>query len=307
LLFDNAATKGADCRDSMRVLELLLDGQRARGARLQGADGEAVDVEAKVVVDATGQQSLVANALGLKRVDPALKKAAIWTYFNGAEREPGKHGGATIILHTQSKEAWFWYIPLADDVTSVGVVGDNDFLLKRGQSPEEVFAAELANCPAIQRRLAVAEQVDKHHVAKEFSYRTEQAAGEGWVLVGDAWGFIDPIYSSGVYFAMKSGELAADAIVEGLAAGDTSAAMLGRWTSEFASGTRWVRRLVDAYYTNEFSFGHFMKQNPGQVGALTDLLIGRIFHSSAGDIFQAMDPMLEAIKQSGMGKAESRR
>ena len=116
-------------------------------------------------------------------------------------------------------------------------------------------------------------------------------------MVGDAFGFIDPIYSSGVYFALKSGEMAADAITEGLAGDDTSAAQLGKWTDEFKSGTKWIRKLVSAYYTNEFSFGHFMRDFPDHRGNLTDLLIGRIFYDGAGKLFEDMDPQLAAVRK----------
>ena len=139
-----------------------------------------------------------------------------------------------------------------------------------------------------------AKLVSEFHAIKEFSYFTSQHAGDGWVLIGDAWGFIDPIYSSGVYFALKSGELAADAVVEGLARGDTSGQQLGKWTDGFKVGVNWVRKLVEAYYTNEFSFGSFMREFPQHRGNLTDLLIGRIFYDGAGQIFQDMDPRLEA-------------
>ena len=292
LLFDNAARHGADCVDETRVLEVVFDGTRARGVRLQTATGETREISARVVVDATGQQALLASALGIKRENPDLRKAAIWTYYRDARRDEGKNGGATVILHTRSKDAWFWFIPLANEITSIGVVGDHTFLLKRGQTPDAVYETELGNCVALQERLTRAERVDKHHVIKEFSYLTERAAGDGWTLVGDAWGFIDPIYSSGVFFAFKSGELAADAIHAALEANDTSAARLGVWADEFAAATTWIRKLVGAFYTKDFSFGQFMQANPDQAGPLTDLLIGRIFHSGAGDIFNRMDPML---------------
>ncbi len=289
LLLDNAAARGADCREATRVLEVLFDGNRAHGAQLQTSDGRRQSVQAKVVVDASGQQALLANALGLKRIHPQLKKAAVWSYYQGAMRESGKHGGATVILQNRSGQAWFWYIPLSNGVTSVGVVRDRDALLRSGESPAEIFARELADCPALEQRLAGATRTDDFHVAKEFSYDTRQSAGDGWVLVGDAWGFIDPIYSSGVYFALKSGELAADAIVAALADGETTAARLGSWLEGFQQGTSWIRRLVDAYYDEQFSFGRFMRDHPEQLGSLTNLLIGRIFHPQAGEIFAAMD------------------
>ena len=299
MLFDNAAEKGACCRDKTRVTNVLFDDGRATGVELGLEDGSTQQVKAKVVVDATGLSAILANHLNLKQEYEHLKKIAVWTYFKNAEREPGPHGGATIILHTKLKDSWFWFIPLRDNITSVGVVGNRDYMLDGRSTPENTFAEELELCGAMQRRLASAEQVEKHRIAREFSYKTSRQSGDGWVLVGDAFGFIDPIYSSGVYFALKSGELAADAIVEGLQNNDLSAAQLGKWINDYSSGTQWIHKLVEAYYTNEFSFGKFLQGHPHHIGHLTDLLIGRIFHDTAGDIFDEMEPaMAEAVKMA---------
>ncbi|MGB6045565.1 MAG: tryptophan 7-halogenase, partial [Pirellulales bacterium] len=183
-----------------------------------------------------------------------------------------------------------------DNITSIGVVGDVDYLLKGRGKSDVVFAEELAKCPALAQRLEAAERIDDFRAAREFSYKSDVPAGDGWVLVGDAYGFIDPIYSSGVYLALKSGEMAADCIVAGLAEDDTSAGRLSAWVPEFEAGVHRIRKLVDAYYTREFSFGQFAKQHPEHIPGLTDLLIGRIFHDSAGDIFNDMDPMLAAAR-----------
>ena len=287
LLFDNAGEKGAHCRDATRVLDVLFEDERAVGVQLQGA-GVPQTVRSRVVVDATGQSAMLAGKLGLKQVIPELRKSAIWTYYRDAERVDGPHGGATVILHTQSKEAWFWYIPLSDGRTSVGLVGDADFLLKRGCAIEEVFQQELDNCPPLRRRLQQATQLEPHQVAKEFSYTTSQNAGNGWVCVGDAFGFIDPIYSSGVYFALKTGEMAADAICQGLRNDTLDSQTLGNWTECFKSGSQWVRKLVAAFYDNDFSIGGFMKAHPEHADNLTDILIGRIFTAEAGQMFEDM-------------------
>ena len=126
-------------------------------------------------------------------------------------------------------------------------------------------------CPGLHSRLANATRCDVFRVQKEYSYRASRAAGDGWVLVGDAFGFLDPLYSSGVLLALKSGQLAADAVAEGLARGDTSAAQLGKWEPDFARGMDRMRRLVCAFYDG-FSFGRFIKQHPHLKGLLTDLL-----------------------------------
>ncbi len=293
MLFDHAAERGADCADRTRVTDVLFDGPRVVGVRVESPEGSTREVRCRVLVDATGQQAFLANRLGIRQDDPKLKKAAIWGYYIGASRERGEHGGATLILHTQDKESWFWYIPLRDDVTSIGVVGDNNYLLKGRGTPADIFEDELVKCPALAERLMDAQMTGDFRVAKEFSYATKQHAGEGWVLVGDAFGFIDPIYSSGVFFALKTGELAADAIIEGFKKGDLSPKQLGNWTEDFKSGVKWIRKLVSAYYTNEFSFGRFMREFPHHQGNLTDLLIGRIFCDGAGKIFDDMDPALK--------------
>jgi flavin-dependent dehydrogenase len=298
LLFENAAAKGADCYDQTRVQTVLFDGPRAAGVRVAQRGAEGLEIAATVVVDATGQQALIANALQLRQDDPKLRNAAIWGYYRHARRDPGENGGATIILHTQGKLSWFWFIPLSNEITSIGVVGASDYLLRGRGKPAEVYQQELAKCPALGERLTDADFLGEFHVAKEFSYTTRQQAGGGWVLVGDAFGFIDPIYSSGVYLALRSGELAADAIVEGLRKGDTSAEQLGGWIPKFCQGAAWIRKLVDAYYTPEFSFGHFLKEHPHYRGDLTDLLVGRVFHEGAGRIFDDMIPAIEQARRS---------
>lgn len=295
MLFDRAGELGADCYDETRVLDVLLDDQqRSRGVKLRTKQGETREVTAKVVMDGSGQSSLIANKLGLRQDIPQLKKAAIWGYFKNAQRDEGENAGATIIMHTEAKDSWFWFIPLSDDVTSIGCVGDNDYMLKSGLDTEARYQLELNRCPGLQSRLEGAERVGKLHVAKEYSYWTKQHAGEGWVLIGDAFGFIDPIYSSGVYFALVMGEKAADAVIEGLDIGNLSEGQLSKWCDDFKGGSKWIRKLVDAFYTKEFSFGGFMRDNPQFAGNLTDLLIGRIFHDGAGDIFERMEPAIQS-------------
>jgi len=296
LLFDTCLKRGVTTSDETSVTDIELRKQSPHLVTVKFSNGKTQRISAKIVVDATGQQSLIANRNQLKRVNPNLKKAAIWSYFENGVVNGGGNPEVTCILHTRSKDAWFWYIPLHDGTVSVGLVGDNDFVLKRGQSPEQTFQEEMENCPGLQRRLRDAACVSRYHVAKEFSYTTQQASGPGWVLIGDAYGFIDPIYSSGVFFAMKSGELAADCITESFYRNDLSAESLGRWTGGFEDGVKWVRKLVDAFYTREFSFGEFMKEYPQHAGNLTDLLIGRVFDGNPGAMFEDLDRWLEQTK-----------
>jgi flavin-dependent dehydrogenase len=304
LLLANAAEKGAECRRGVRVREVVFDGDRAVGVRVTPdgpsapTDGEMI--RARVVVDATGQHGLLGARFNLRRTSAEFRKAAIWGHFRGARRDTIDGDCMTLILRTLSDKCWFWHIPLADDVVSVGAVGDADYLLRGRESLEQTFGQQVADCPGMTERLAGAERVGPLEAVREFSYKADRAAGDGWALVGDAWGFIDPIYSSGVFFALKSGELAADAIVEGLRSGDTSAAQLGRWVPEFDTATNWIRKLVRAFYSGQFRVGQFVQEYPQHQGNLTDLLIGRIFYPEAGRIFDDLDPWLERMKQQGI-------
>ncbi len=297
LLFDRAAELGADCVDQTRLLDVRFDEAGAtRGVVLRDADATAHEVACRVVVDASGQQTFLANKLGIKEMNHELRKAAIWTYYRDAIRGEGDNEGATIILQTESKDAWFWFIPLWRGITSIGCVGDNDFLLKGRGTPAQVYFQELDRCPGLKKRLEDATRVSDFRVAKEFSYMTRQHAGEGWVLVGDAFGFLDPVYSSGVYFALEMGVRAGDAIVEGLSNDDLSAAQLGKWTESFKEGMQHIRNLVEAFYTKEFSIGRFMKEHPEHRGNVTDLLIGRVFHERAGNVFGDMKTSIESAR-----------
>ena len=289
MVFDRAAELGADCVDRTRLTDVHFDEDQAVcGVTVKDAAGQSKQIDCRVLVDATGQQAFIANKLSLKVVDPKLKKAAIWGYWKNAVRGEADNEGATIILNTESKEAWFWFIPMSRGVTSIGCVADNAYLLKNRGKPDETYREELGRCPGLKPRLKDATLLGELKTAKEFSYTTKQHAGDGWVLVGDAFGFIDPVYSSGVYFALEMGVRAADAIVEGFQLNCLDGGQLGKWTESFNHGAQWMRNLVGAFYEKDFSIGRFMKEHPEHRGNVTDLLIGRIFHDNAGNVFPDM-------------------
>ena len=286
MLLENAREHGVTAHEGVRVMDVVFEHDRAVGVRLKDRE-----VRAKVVVDASGQNGLIANRLGLRVWDPILNKGAIWSYFEGAYRDSGRDEGATMVLQTPDRKGWFWYIPQHDDIVSVGVVGPFDYLFKgRGKDFEKIFDEEVERTPAVRKRIDGAARVTGFFATKDYSYRTTKASGDGWVLVGDAWGFLDPLYSSGVLLALKSGELAADAIADGLKKGDTSAAQLGGWAADFNAGVDRMRRLVCEYYAG-FSFGRFVHKHPDLRGTITDLLIGDLFDSRVDKVWAPMEAM----------------
>jgi flavin-dependent dehydrogenase len=291
MLLEHAREQGARAFEGVHVTDVLFEGDRAVGVTIAEKDGPRREVRAKVVVDASGQAAMLQNRFKLRLWDPVLNKGAIWTYWEGAYRDAGKDEGATIVIQTPDRKGWFWYIPQHDNTVSVGVVAPFDALFKgRGGNHEQTYAEEVERCPGVKRRLVGATRATGFFATRDYSYRSREVAGDGWVLVGDAFGFLDPLYSSGVLLALKSGELAADAIVEGLAKGDTSAAQLGQWGEGFNQGVDRMRRLVCEYYDG-FSFGNFMKQHPEMRGTITDLLIGDLFTDKVDKVWAPMAAM----------------
>ena len=293
LLLDNARAKGVDVHEGVRVLEVVFENGRAVGVKLVDEAGTERTVRSRVVVDAAGQSTVIQDRLGLRQWDPDLKKAAIWTYWKGARRESGRDAGATLVLQLEGKKGWFWYIPLEDDVTSIGVVADHEYLFqgRATKDPAAVYAEEVARCPGLVPRLEGAVRTEPFRVAKEYSYRSRQVAGDGWVLVGDALGFLDPLYSSGILLALKSGALAADAIHSGLVAGDTSAARLGSWGPGYLAGMDRMRKLVRAFYDG-LNFGGVVRRHEDAKPLITDILIGDIFKPD----IDALWPLLEGAE-----------
>jgi flavin-dependent dehydrogenase len=294
MMLDNAAEHGAEVWQDANVTDVLLESSahdslpKATGVIVSRKGQHAQKIHAKVVVDATGTNALLSKKLGIRQPDPKLKKASIFAHYRGARRDPGKNAGATLVVSTNSYDGWFWYIPLPDDIVSVGVVGEVANLITGRGTPEQTLEEEIRNCRGLEQRMANATRVSPVHVLSDFSWRSTRCAGDGWVLVGDAFGFLDPVYSSGVFLALKSGEMAADSIIEGLAKNDLSGAQLGKWGQGLSDGMHAMRKLVYAFYTRDFSFGQFMRTHPQYKKNLVELLIGDVFRPEVNAIFEDM-------------------
>lgn len=297
MLLENAKEKGVAVQRGIRVREVLFEGDTATGVVVQGVNGTRETRNATVIADSTGQRSLIGRQLNLNTVEPNLKMASLFTHYEGGHRDEGIDEGATLILHTEEKDSWFWSIPLPYDRTSIGVVGELDYLLQNRRDAtgrldtQQIFTEELEKCPALKQRLEGAKQLFPIQTTKDFSYRASRIAGNNWVLVGDAFGFLDPVYSTGLFLALKSGEMAADAILEAFEKDDFSEAQLGSFGPTFVDGMEAFRKLVYAFYTKEFSFARFLSQYPEHQGGIVDILSGDVFRKDVTHIFPAMAEM----------------
>ena len=304
LIWDRAAALGAEMRDETKALDVIADENGAVvGVRAlhEGEDEETV-YDAPVTVDATGRDALVAGKRKWRTRDPMLNKISIWTYFRGAKRDEGFDEGSTTVAYLPNK-GWFWNIPLRNDVVSVGIVAERDYLYRESRDPAEIFAREIGSNEWIRDHLEPAEQFGEYGVTGEFSYRAKHCAADGLVLVGDAFAFLDPVFSSGVYLALKSGEMAADAIDEALGAGDCSAKRFEDYGSRLCDGIEIMRKIVYAFYDEEFSFAKLIRAHPDLRPDLTDLLIGNVEKEKGfEDLFAALGELAEMPDELDYGR-----
>jgi len=275
LLLENALEKGARLYPFTAAKELVAQGSQVVGVRAVREDGAVLELRAPVTVDATGRDALAQTRNGWRVKDPSLNKIALWTYYEGSVRDEGIDEGATTIAYLPQR-GWFWHIPMAHDRVSVGIVAEADYLYRDVRDRERIFLREVERQPWIRERLAPGKRVAELRTTGDFSYRSKHCATSGLVLVGDAFAFLDPVFSSGVYFALQSGVMAADAVHAAVEAGDASAARFLDYGRRFCRQIEPMRRLVYAFYDSAFHFGTFLRNHPEFHRDMTDCLTGNL-------------------------------
>jgi flavin-dependent dehydrogenase len=271
---DNARGKGAEVVEETEVVTLLQDGNRVIGARARDRSGRTTDYRAFLTLDCSGKEAFAAVRQGWRIRDPELNKVAVWTYYRGSKRESGVDEGQTTVAMIPDK-GWFWHIPQHNDMVSVGVVAEGKYLTRGGvKSPETIFQREIEQNLWIKDHLSVGEQVGPYYLTSEYSFHARHCSREGLLLVGDAFCFLDPVFSSGLMMALKSGVMAADAVHAAIAARDCSAARFTAYAARLREGIENMRKLVYAFYDPNFSFRQVTEKYPDLAGEITDCLSG---------------------------------
>ena len=256
LLLRHAESCGAEVREETAVEEVLFEGSRAVGVQTRGTDGQSEEIRAKVVVDASGQGAFVSRKLGLRRFDPKLKRAALFAHYEGI-RWPEESRPGDILLPVD-RGVWYWIIPFSDGVCSVGGVFDPaELRFPEGASLEERYEQMLARSPRMPQLLQGARLASKIHGISDYSASSERLAGDGWVLVGDAATFLDPVFSTGVFLALATGERAARTIDRALSRrGRVDARDFGAYQRQanrmFARFRRFVYNFYDPVFFEAF-------------------------------------------------------
>jgi flavin-dependent dehydrogenase len=209
LLFNHAAACGAETHQETTVLGIDFVDHGAT-ARIRSADGTEFQLKVDYVVDATGRNTLLGTALRLKRKHPVHQSAALFAHFAGVARRPGADEGNISIYRFPS--GWVWMIPLPGDCMSIGAVCYPEYLRERRGSNAEFLLATLQKIPGARDRIRDARIIGNMHATGNYSYICSRMSGHRWIMVGDAFAFLDPIFSSGVYLAMNSAERAAEVV-----------------------------------------------------------------------------------------------
>lgn len=210
ILFHHARSEGVDAREHTKALrmETAADGRPAR-VHVRGPQGEYA-IAPRYVLDASGRDTFIGSGLKLKRRNRRHQSAAVFSHFRGVSRRPGADAGnITVYRHAHG---WMWFIPLPDDVMSIGVVCSPEYLKERGGQSEAFLMRTIQGVPGAAERMVGSERIAPVHATGNYTYECRRMHGPGWALLGDAYAFVDPMFSSGVFLAMNSAEQGARAV-----------------------------------------------------------------------------------------------
>ena len=280
ILIRNAEKKGVEVHErcKAKMIDFLPDNSGAV-IRAEHDDGREVEWKARFVVDASGRDTFLANRFQIKHRNPKHNSSAIYGHFSGARRHDGQAAGDISIFWFE--HGWFWFIPMMNDVTSIGMVTWPYYMKTKGQRSIEQFLRDgIARCPALAERLKLATLVNEVEATGNFSYVSERNHGANYLLLGDAYAFIDPVFSSGVLLAMNSGVIGAEAIDTCLKKPAEAPAALKRFDELMKHGPK------------EFSWFIYRVTNP----------IMRDFFMYPKNIFRVKEALLSVLAGDIFGK-----
>lgn len=277
MLLDTALERGAEFIKGTAA-EPLREGDSVRGVRVRTASGITEDVEAEVVIDASGIATFLSNAgiVGEKERGNYDKQVAIFSQVAGAIRDPDAGGGNTLIFYRE-RNHWAWFIPLDAETTSVGVVVPSDYFVAKKESKHDFLVRELRELnPDLTRRLPEIHLTEEVRAISNYSYHIQTFTGKGYLCIGDAHRFIDPVFSFGLYFAIKEAEQAASAVaacLDGVGRDDPNPFVA--YERRSTQGMDAIQELVDAFWNQPLAFAVFVHSRYKE--DCIDLFAGRVY------------------------------
>jgi FADH2-dependent halogenase len=273
LLLDHAAENGAEVREETGVDKVEFSEEEvALTLSQRNGNGAPNQIRARYVIDASGRNSILGAKFKLKKNYEHLQKVSVFAHYDGMTRAEGRDG--TLTRMVRAIDRWFWVIPLTPTRTSVGVVLDGAVFKNSGLSPEEFLEQAIEEQPILMQTMRQAERVTPVRSAADFSYRTTRMTGDRWMLAGDAAGFIDPVFSSGVFLAVLAGEQAADVLHEVLDRPAKRRKLFARYERNINKAMDVYLRFVDAWYSKEFIEVFLHPQNIFQIPPAVNAVLG---------------------------------
>jgi flavin-dependent dehydrogenase len=280
LLFKNALANGVDAREGVAVEKAEFEGDRPRVVHARDADGNALAFRCRYLVDASGRDTFLGNKLKLKRKSDLHQSAAIFSHFTGVQRRPGEDAGNITI--DRFEHGWYWLIPLRDGVMSIGAVCFPEYLKQRRGKNEEFLMQTLQATPSVWKRMANAERIAPVHVTGNYSYSCSRMHGPGWVMVGDAYAFLDPVFSSGVYLGMNSAEHACGVVDGALRDPASETALQAAMAKRLTRGLKHFSWFIYRFTTPVMQQLFASPRNDWQVEqAVISMLAGDVFDNRA--------------------------
>jgi FADH2-dependent halogenase len=271
VLLDHAGENGAEVREQTLVRRIEFFPDRVELALQTGSEAEE-NISARYVIDASGRHSLLATHFKLRETYPHLHKISFFAHFEGVELEQGRDTALTRQL--RAADRWFWWIPLSENRSSLGVVVDTELFRATKKTPESFLEESLAEQPFLFRRMSRARRVTPVYASADYSYRVTKLTGDRWMLAGDAAGFIDPVFSSGVFLALLAGEEAADALNIVLDHPRRASRLFARYERLLRRAMDGYLRFVDSWYSKEFIEVFLYPQNVFQIPPAVNAVLG---------------------------------
>ena len=296
LLLKRAESLGSKVYQGVHAKRVLFDNGKASGVRVKIGDQE-VDLSCKIVVDASGRHTLLGRQLGLKKNDPIFNQYAVHAWFEDVDKGEGPTADYIHIYFLPVERGWVWQIPITEEITSIGVVAEKEVFKQSKMDIEGYFQSHVEFNPDLTRAMRNARRINDFKTEGDYSYSMEKFVGDGFLLVGDAARFVDPIFSSGVSVAAYSAKFAAERIQYALESGDLSEAALKPYETTLRSGVEVWYEFIRLYYKLLPLFTYFIQSKEHRLAVLR-LLQGEVYNRKEVPVLGAMRKFIEVVEKS---------
>jgi len=296
LMLQHAHSLGSEVYQGVQVKQVLFEGDRATGVRARLGDKE-IDLSARMVIDASGRNTLLGRQLKLKKNDPIFDQFAVHAWFENVQRGQPETADYIHIYFLPVERGWAWQIPISETITSIGIVAEKKVFRQFGGDPAAYFARYVDSNHALAVAMADAVRLNDFKTEGDYSYSMERFVGNGWALIGDAARFVDPIFSSGVSIALYSAKYSSEFVRRAFETGDFSQAFFSEYETKLRGGVNIWYEFIRLYYKLLPLFTHFIRSKTHRIEVLR-LLQGEVYDRKEVPVLAAMRNYIEAVEKT---------